>query len=392
MKAHVLVINSGSSSLKYQLIAPSTREVLAKGLVERIGEAGSDVADHAAALHRALEQMGDRLDPEALIAVGHRVVHGGWRFSAATVIDDEVCAAIADLAPLAPLHNPANLLGIEATSELFPGVPQAAVFDTAFHSSLPPEAYTYAVPREWRESYGVRRYGFHGTSLAYVSREGARLLGKDVTDTDLVVLHLGNGCSACAVRGGQSIETSMGMTPLEGLVMGTRSGDLDPSLAAYLNRVADVDSHAFDRTLNKQSGLLALAGVSDLREVEQRADAGDEDAGLALDVMLHRLVKYVGAYAAVLGRVDAIVLTGGIGEHSTVVRARLAERLGLLGVELDAEANQHLTGAGVVTTPDSATAMLVVPTNEELEIAMQTAQVVGARPGGFPAQPTVNEK
>lgn len=392
MKAHVLVINSGSSSLKYQLIAPSTREVLAKGLVERIGEAGSDVADHAAALHRALEQMGDRLDPEALIAVGHRVVHGGWRFSAATVIDDEVCAAIADLAPLAPLHNPANLLGIEATSELFPGVPQAAVFDTAFHSSLPPEAYTYAVPREWRESYGVRRYGFHGTSLAYVSREGARLLGKDVTDTDLVVLHLGNGCSACAVRGGQSIETSMGMTPLEGLVMGTRSGDLDPSLAAYLNRVADVDSHAFDRTLNKQSGLLALAGVSDLREVEQRADAGDEDAGLALDVMLHRLVKYVGAYAAVLGRVDAIVLTGGIGEHSTVVRARLAERLGLLGVELDAEANQHLTGAGVVTTPDSATAMLVVPTNEELEIAMQTAQVVGARSGGFPAQPTVNEK
>lgn len=376
MKAHVLVINSGSSSLKYQLIAPPSGDVLAKGLIERIGEAGSDVADHAAALHRALEQMGDRLDPAALIAVGHRVVHGGWRFSAATAIDDEVCAAIADLAPLAPLHNPANLLGIEATTELFPGVPQIAVFDTAFHHSLPPEAYTYAVPREWRESFGVRRYGFHGTSLAYVSRGGARLLGKDVKDTDLVVLHLGNGCSACAVRGGLSIETSMGMTPLEGLVMGTRSGDLDPSLSAYLNRVADVDSQAFDRTLNKESGLLALAGVSDLREVEERAAAGDDDAQLALDVMLHRLVKYVGAYAAVLGRVDAIVLTGGIGEHSTLVRARLGERLGLLGVELDAQANEHLAGEGVVTTPGSATAMLVVPTNEELEIAIQAADVV----------------
>lgn len=376
MTSLVLVVNSGSSSLKYQLIDPDTGGNHAKGTIERIGEPGSDVADHAAALHRALDQMGSRLDPAALLAVGHRVVHGGSRFSAATVVDAEVRAAIADLAPLAPLHNPANLLGIEATAELFPTVPQVAVFDTAFHHSLPPEAFTYAVPRDWRDAYGVRRYGFHGTSLSYVARRAARLLGRDIADTDLVVLHLGNGCSACAVRGGESVETSMGLSPLEGLVMGTRSGDVDPSLGAYLNRIADLDAPAFDRALNKESGLLALAGVSDLRAVEKRAVAGDEDAALALDVMLHRLVKYVGAYAAVLGRVDAIVLTGGIGEHSDLVRGRLADRLTLLGVELDPEANDAGSGERAVTTPESRTAMLVIPTNEELEIATQTAAVV----------------
>lgn len=372
----VLVVNSGSSSLKYQLIDPDTGANHAKGTIERIGEPGSEVRDHAAALHLALEQMGDRLDPAALLAVGHRVVHGGSRFSAATVVDADVRAAIDDLAPLAPLHNPANLLGIEATAELFPQVPQVAVFDTAFHHSLPPEAYTYAVPREWRESYGVRRYGFHGTSLSYVARRAAHLLGADPAGTDLVVLHLGNGCSACAVRGGQSVETSMGLSPLEGLVMGTRSGDVDPSLGAYLDRIADLDAPAYDSVLNKESGLLGLAGVSDLRQVEERADAGDADALLALDVMLHRLTKYVGAYAAVLGRVDAIVLTGGIGEHSSLVRARLAQRLTLLGVELDVAANETGRGERAVTTPLSRTVMLVVPTNEELEIATQAAAVV----------------
>ena len=376
MTTLVLVVNSGSSSLKYQLIDPVTGQNHAKGTIERIGEPGSDVPDHAAALHRALDQMGSRLDPTALLAVGHRVVHGGSLFSEATVVDAAVRAAIADLAPLAPLHNPANLLGIEATAELFPAVPQVAVFDTAFHHSLPPEAFTYAVPRDWRQSYGVRRYGFHGTSLSYVSRRAAMLLGKDIAETDLVVLHLGNGCSACAVRAGESVETSMGLSPLEGLVMGTRSGDVDPSLGAYLNRIADLDAPAFDRALNKDSGLLGLAGVSDLRAVEERAVAGDEDAALALDVMLHRLVKYVGAYAAVLGRVDAIVLTGGIGEHSDLVRGRLADRLTLLGVELDPEANDAGSGERAVTTPESRTAMLVIPTNEELEIATQTAAVV----------------
>lgn len=371
----VLVVNSGSSSLKYQLIDPDTGENHAKGLIERIGEPGSDVADHGAALHRALELMGDRLDPAALLAVGHRVVHGGSWFSAATVVDDDVRAAIADLAPLAPLHNPANLLGIEATAELFPRVPQVAVFDTAFHHSLPAEAYTYAVPREWREAYGVRRYGFHGTSLSYVARRAARLLDTELAATDLVVLHLGNGCSACAVRGGESVETSMGLSPLEGLVMGTRSGDVDPSLGAYLDRVADMDAPAVDRALNKESGLLGLAGVSDLRAVEERAGTGDPDATLALDVMLHRLVKYVGAYAAVLGRVDAVVLTGGIGEHSDLVRRRLAERLTLLGVELDPASNETGSGERAITTTRSRTAMLVIPTNEELEIATQAADV-----------------
>jgi acetate kinase len=372
----VLVVNSGSSSLKYQLIDPETGENHAKGVIERIGEPGSDVADHAGALRRALDQMGDRLDAARLLAVGHRVVHGGSRFAEATIADETVRAAIADLAPLAPLHNPANLLGIEATAELFPEVAQVAVFDTAFHHTLPAEASTYAVPREWRESYGVRRYGFHGTSLSYVARRAAALLGKDLADTDLVVLHLGNGCSACAVRGGVSIETSMGLSPLEGLVMGTRSGDVDPSLGAYLYRVADLDAPGFDRALNTESGLLGLAGVSDLRLVEERAAAGDEDAGLALDVMLHRLVKYVGAYAAVLGRVDAVVLTGGIGEHSDLVRARLAERLALLEVELDTAANADGSGERAVTTARSRTAMLVIPTNEELEIASQAAHVV----------------
>lgn len=374
--ALVLVVNSGSSSLKYQLIDPDTGENHAKGTIERIGEPGSEVPDHAAALHRALEQMGERLDPKALLAVGHRVVHGGSHFSAATVVDDDVRAAISDLAPLAPLHNPANLLGIEATAQRFPDVPNIAVFDTAFHHSLPAEAYTYAVPREWRESYGVRRYGFHGTSLSYVARRAAGLLGKDIAETDLVVLHLGNGCSACAVRGGESVETSMGLSPLEGLVMGTRSGDVDPSLGAYLHRVADMDAPAYDRALNKESGMLGLAGASDLRLVEERAEAGDEDAGLALDVMLHRLVKYVGAYAAVLGHVDAIVLTGGIGEHSDLVRSRLADRLVLLGVELDTAANAHGSGERAVTTSGSRTAMLVIPTNEELQIATQAAALI----------------
>ena len=371
----VLVVNSGSSSLKYQLIDPDTGENRAKGLIERIGEPGSDVADHGAALHRALELMGDRLDPAALLAVGHRVVHGGSRFSAATVIDATVRAAIADLAPLAPLHNPANLLGIDATAGLFPRVPQVAVFDTAFHHTLAPAAYTYAVPREWRESHGVRRYGFHGTSLAYVARRAARLLDIELTASALVVLHLGNGCSACAVRGGESVETSMGLSPLEGLVMGTRSGDVDPSLGAYLHRVADLDAPGYDRALNKESGLLGLAGVSDLRAVEERAADGDEAAVLALEVMLHRLVKYVGAYAAVLGRVDAVVLTGGIGEHSDLVRSRLAERLTLLGVELDPAANESGAGERAITTARSRTAMLVIPTNEELEIATQAAEV-----------------
>lgn len=372
----VLVVNSGSSSLKYQLIDPDTGQVRAKGLVERIGEAGSDVADHATALHLALADMGDRLDAAHLLVIGHRVVHGGSRFSGPTLIDDTVRSAIAELAPLAPLHNPANLQGIEATTELFPGVAQVAVFDTAFHQTIPPAAYTYAVPREWREDLRVRRYGFHGTSHSYVSRRAAALLGQEPADTALVVLHLGNGCSATAVLGGRSVDTSMGLTPLEGLVMGTRSGDVDPSLHAYLQRLTGMDAEAVDQALNKRSGLLGLTGVNDCRTVTDRAAVGDPDAELALDVMVHRLVKYTGAYAAVLGRLDAVVLTGGIGEHAADVRRMLAERLGLLGIELDHDANESGRGERRITTAASRTAMLVVPTNEELEIAVEAAQLV----------------
>lgn len=377
----VLVINAGSSSLKYQLIDPASGEVCAKGLVERIGEDGSDVPDHEAALRHALDDMGDRLDPAHLLAIGHRVVHGGAEFSGPTLIDSRVRDIIADLAPLAPLHNPAHLHGIDATLELFPTIPQVAVFDTAFHQTMPAPAYTYAVPLRWRVDYKIRRYGFHGTSHSFVSRRAADLLGRPVEDTALVVLHLGNGCSATAVLGGKSVDTSMGLTPLEGLVMGTRSGDVDPSLSSYLLRVANLDAAAVDRALNKESGLLALAGVNDARTVIERHREGDERARLALDVMVHRLVKYVGAYAAELGRLDAIVLTGGIGEHAAVVRAMLAERLGLFGVVLDDDANERGSGERFITTRDSATAMLVVPTNEELEIATQAASLVASQPG-----------
>lgn len=372
----VLVINAGSSSLKYQLLDPVTGQIHAKGLVERIGEAGSDVPDHEVALRHALDDMGDRLDPDHLLAIGHRVVHGGAEFSGATLIDARVRDIIEDLAPLAPLHNPAHLHGIDATLELFPGIPQVAVFDTAFHQSMPAPAYTYAVPLRWRVDYKIRRYGFHGTSHSYVSRRAADLLNRPIEETALVVLHLGNGASATAVLGGHSIDTSMGLTPLEGLVMGTRSGDIDPSVSSYLLRVANLDAAEVDRMLNTESGLLALAGVSDARTVSERYLAGDEHARLALDVMVHRLVKYVGAFAAELGRVDAIVLTGGIGERGADVRRMLAERLGLFGVVLDAEANDHGTGERFITTPASGTAMLVIPTNEELEIATQSAELV----------------
>ncbi len=382
----VLVINAGSSSLKYQLLDPGSGHLHAKGIVERIGEPDSGCPDHTAALRLALEAMTHevgQLDATLLLAVGHRVVHGGARFSGPTLIDDQVRSTIADLAPLAPLHNPANLQGIEATSTLFPDVPQVAVFDTAFHATIPAAAHTYAVPAAWRTTHRVRRYGFHGTSFSYVTRRAAALLGRDLAETNLVVLHLGNGCSACAVQGGHSLDTSMGLSPLEGLVMGTRSGDVDPSLGAYLARVAGLDEAAYDRSLNRDSGLLALAGVSDFRAVTQRAAQGDDDAGLALDVVVHRLVKYVGGYAALLSRVDAIVLTGGIGEHSVVLRARLADRLGLLGVDLDIEANETGSGERAVTTPASRTPMLVVPTNEELEIARECLDVLTSSSGSM---------
>ena len=370
MSTLVLVINAGSSSLKYQLIDVASELTLVKGLVER-------VTDHGQALDQALRQIaieGHVLDD--LVAVGHRVVHGGARFSDPTVITAEVRSAIEDLCALAPLHNPAALLGIDAAVAHFPSVPQVAVFDTAFHQSIPPAAHTYAVPKAWREDLRVRRYGFHGTSIGYVTKRAALLLDRPLDETNLVVLHLGNGCSAAAVRGGRSVDTSMGLTPLEGLVMGTRSGDVDPALPAYLGRVAGMDLSAIDTALNKESGLLGLSGVSDFRELLARRAAGDPDAGLAYDVVRHRLLKYIGAYAVELGRVDALVFTGGIGEHNPDLRADLLGALALLGAEVDPVANTTGSGERRVSSTGSGLTAYVIPTDEELEIATQSAPVV----------------
>jgi acetate kinase len=394
----VLVVNSGSSSLKYQVLDGDTGEVAASGMVDRIGGPGRlthttgdetherevtcrDHKDALDAARGALREHGPDLDELGLLAVGHRVVHGGRRFTEPVVVDDEVVAAIRELSPLAPLHNAANLEGILSARESFPDVPQVAVFDTAFHQTLPPEAHTYAVPAEWRERHQVRRYGFHGTSHRYVSRRTAELLGRDPGDCNVIVLHLGNGASACAVRGGRSVDTSMGLSPLEGLVMGTRSGDVDPALGAYLERVADLDSTAYDEALNKASGLKALAGVSDLRELEKRRAVGDARAALAFDVMTYRLRKYVGAYAVALGNVDAIAFTGGIGENSAAVRAAVLGGLGVLGVVPDADANEHGEPERRVTAAQSRVTAYVVPTNEELEIARACLAVLdGERP------------
>ena len=395
MTRRVLVLNSGSSSVKYSLLDPDAGAHEASGLAERIGEPGSrlthrgpdggqtraqDMPDHEAALRAVLDAFdsyGPVLADAGLVAVGHRVVHGGERFAAPVVFDDEVVSAVRDLVPLAPLHNPANLEGLEVARRVFPGLPQVAVFDTAFHQTLPPAAYTYAVPREWAREHGVRRYGFHGTSHSYVAGEAARMLGRDPADTNVVVLHLGNGASACAVRGGRSVETSMGLTPLEGLVMGTRSGDVDPSLAPHLGRVAGLGVDEVDRALNKSSGLLGLTGANDLREVHRLAAAGDEDAALALEVYCHRIRKYVGAYSAVLGRVDAVVFTAGVGENDAWVRAHALAGLERFGIEVDRERNDPARRGARWISPDrSEAAVLVVPTDEELEIAREAVALL----------------
>lgn len=390
----VLVINAGSSSLKYDLIDTSSGESRASGIVEKIGETASVArhsvggvtyqldqacADHRAAfelVHAAFDEHGPDLAGITLAALGHRVVHGGEHFSAPVVIDDHVEAAIERLIPLAPLHNPANLEGIRAARARFPDTPQVAVFDTAFHQSLPPHAYTYAVPRSWREQHGVRRYGFHGTSHAYVSRRAAELLGLPVAEANVIVLHLGNGASATAVAGGRSVDTSMGLSPLEGLVMGTRPGDVDPSLPAHLAR-AGLSLEDYDHGLNRLSGLKGLAGTNDHREVSELAAGGDPAAQLALDVVAHRLRKYIGAYAAVLGRVDAVAFTAGIGEHSSEARRSALEGLALFGIELDPEANEAATsGEHRISTVSSPVAVFVIPTKEELEIARQSVALV----------------
>ncbi|MFZ5847584.1 MAG: acetate/propionate family kinase [Actinomycetota bacterium] len=396
MSRVVLVLNAGSSSLKYSLVEGDTGESLAGGLVERIGEShgilthrtpdGVDrleqpISSHEEALTAVLaafEKHGPSLDGLDLAAIGHRVVHGGDRFADPVVIDEELVAKVRELIPLAPLHNPANLEGIQVARRIFPDLPHVAVFDTAFHQTLPEHAYTYAVPLAWRDEHHVRRYGFHGTSHCFVSREAARLLGQEPEEVNVIVLHLGNGASATAVAGGRSVDTSMGLTPLEGLVMGTRSGDIDPALPAHLHRQQGWSLDEIDRVLNRESGLKGLAGENDFRELERMVGEGDEAAQLAFDVYCYRVRKYVGAYTAVLGRVDAIVFTAGVGQHSAEVRAASLSGLENLGIEVDAERNGVVTGreAAVVSTPDSQVAVMVIPTNEEWEIARQSLAVV----------------
>ena len=398
MNDHVLVINAGSSSLKYSLIDARTGEAAASGLAERIGEnqgrqvhrgPGGEtertrkIPTHEDALRGAIEAFeshGPSLDDIEIAAVGHRVVHGGSQFAAPALVDDALIAEVTDLVPLAPLHNPANLEGIQVARKLFPDLPQVAVFDTAFHQTLPPHAYTYAVPTSWSEEHGIRRYGFHGTSHAFVSQEAARLLGRDPADVNVIVLHLGNGCSASAVRAGNSVETSMGLTPLEGLVMGTRSGDLDPAIPSYLMRELDMSMEDIDRALNSASGLKGLSGENDFRELTRLRADGDERARLAFDVYCHRIRKYVGAYYAVLETVDAVVFTAGVGENSAEVRASTLNGLHRLGIAIDEDLNTARSKeARRISPDDSAVAVLVIPTNEEWQIAREALSLVRSR-------------
>ena len=375
----VLVLNAGSSSLKYQLLVPETAQVLAGGLVENIGEQGSSVADHGAALAVMTSELtaaGVDLDRDPPRAVGHRVVHGGSYFSDPVLIDDVVLGRIRDLIPLAPLHNPGAVTGIEASRKRF-DVPQVAVFDTAFFAELPAAAATYALPRELAEKHRIRRYGFHGTSHQFVSAAAAELVGRPLAELDQIVLHLGNGCSASAVRGGRAIDTSMGLTPLEGLVMGTRSGDVDPGLHAFLHREEGLTIEEVDALLNQRSGLLGLAGANDFRTLEQLMGEGDEHATLAFEVVVHRLKHYVGAYLAQLGHLDVLSFTAGVGQNSPTLRAAVIAGLDGLGLRLDAGRNTAPSSAArIISTDDSPVTIVVVPTNEELAIARQTAALV----------------
>ncbi|MHB1170912.1 MAG: acetate/propionate family kinase [Lacisediminihabitans sp.] len=396
----VLVINSGSSSLKYQLIDARTERAISSGLIERVGESlgqlvhnapeGSTttqapVVDHTAAFTLMLEAFGEHgpdLRTTPPVVVGHRVVHGGQRFYGPTMVTDQVERDIADLADLAPLHNPANLQGIVAARHALPGVPQVAVFDTAFHQTLSPAAYTYAIDAELAAEYRIRRYGFHGTSHKYVAEAAAAFLGRPIAELNSIVLHLGNGASACAVRGGVSVDVSMGMTPLEGLVMGTRSGDIDPAVLFHLHRKAGLGFDELDELLNRRSGLLGLSGMGDMRDVQVAASAGDEVAERALAVYRHRIKHYVGAYYAQLGRVDAIVFTAGVGENDADLRERSLAGLEGLGIRIDAERNASAShGTRLISADDSAVAVLVIPTNEELEIARQSLEAVRTASG-----------
>lgn len=374
MSRPVLVLNAGSSSLKYQVVDPTTGATRTRGHVERIGDGGFDHALDSvlADLREAGIAEGD------LAAVGHRVVHGGERFTGPTLVDDDVLDAIDDLSRLAPLHNPPAVAGIRAARAAYPSLPQVAVFDTAWFADLPAAAATYAIDAELAARLGIRRHGMHGTSHEYVAQRAAALLGRDLADLDLITLHLGNGASVAAVRGGRPVDTSMGLTPLEGLVMGTRAGDLDPGVVVHLLRHGDLDVDGLEDLLHHRSGLLGLSGHHDLRDVQAAMDDGDDRARLAYDVYCHRIRGYVGAYLAVLGGADALVLTAGVGEHDTRVRADALAGLERLGIAIDADLNEaDDDGPRRISLDGSPVAVLVVPTNEELAIARQVVELLG---------------
>lgn len=395
----VLVINCGSSSLKYQLIDSQSEEVLAKGLCERIGIEGSSVThqkagegkkteavlmkDHTDAVKVVIEKLTDPAEGviaslKEIDAVGHRIVHGGEKFKGSVVIDDSVLEAIAECNDLAPLHNPANLIGINSCREIMPDVPMVAVFDTAFHQTMPKKAYLYGLPYEYYEKYKVRRYGFHGTSHDFVSNRVAEIMGRKREDLKIIVCHLGNGASVSAVKNGKCVDTSMGLTPLEGLIMGTRSGDIDPAIVSFL---ADKEGKTADEIINicnKKSGVLGLSGgvSSDFRDLAQAAADGNEKADIALKTWAYHVAKYVGAYAAAMNGVDVIAFTAGVGENNVDARAEVCSYLGYLGVTINAEANKKRGEEVEISTPDSTTKVYVVPTDEELAIARETARLV----------------
>ena len=396
---NVLVINCGSSSLKYQLINSDSEEVLAKGLCERIGIDGSaivhqpaggekvksevDMPNHTKAVQLVIEkltdpQVGVIASLDEIDAVGHRIVHGGEKFATSVVLDDEVLEAIEQCNDLAPLHNPANLIGINSCREIMPSVPMVGVFDTAFHQTMPKKAYLYGLPLDYYEKYKVRRYGFHGTSHDFVSKRAAELLGKDIKDLKIVVCHLGNGASVSAVLHGRSVDTSMGLTPLEGLIMGTRSGDLDPAIVTFIAEKEGISAEEVISICNKKSGVLGLSGgiSSDFRDLGEAAEAGNEAAKTALETYGYRVAKYIGAYTAAMNGVDAIAFTAGVGENDKVARKEICSYLGYLGVKIDDAANDVRGKNAVISAADSKVKVMLIPTNEELAIARETLALV----------------
>ena len=395
---NILVINCGSSSLKFQLIDSETEKCIAKGLCERIGIDGSMIsytpaggekektvtpmADHTEAIRLVLEALtndktGVVKDLKEIGAVGHRIVHGGENFAEATIITDDVMKAIEDCNELAPLHNPANLIGINACKKLMPSTPMVAVFDTAFHQTMPEEAYLYGIPYEYYKNYKIRRYGFHGTSHAYVSKRACEVLGEKYEDKKVIVCHLGNGASISAVKNGKCVDTTMGLTPLEGLIMGTRSGDIDPAIMEFLAHKENKSIDEIMTILNKKSGVYGLSDFlsSDFRDIEDGYFANQENAVRAMNVFCYHVVKYIGAYIAAMNGVDIIAFTAGVGENGPLVRTLVCEHLGYMGIKLDEEANQKRGEDIVISTPDSKTKVMVIPTNEELMIARQTAEL-----------------